>query len=242
MVEAKKQEDEKEKTSKLEKSAIKKNDKTTTKTETKDEKKGKDDAKLKREEFKKLNPLNTPFVHVKNLPEIFTPRDLRLLFDGLEVAPRGIQLSHDAIGRPHGDGYVEFVTPEVAVEALSRHNTTVGHNKLEVKLVSKSQMVETMRLQRQSLVTEKPSKEAVYFFVKASNLPLGVRIGEIMNFFQGFSPSPESVRLNVQNDPTENMSTALVGFKDKDNAEQAIASCNGNNLRDKKVQLTKVII
>ncbi|MEW8548317.1 MAG: hypothetical protein AB2693_32840, partial [Candidatus Thiodiazotropha sp.] len=220
MIESKNRESEKEKISKSEKSENKKNDKTTTKTETKDEKNSKDEkAKLKREELKKLNPFNTPFVHVKNLPEIFTPRDLRLVFDGLEVAPRGIQLSHDAIGRPHGDGYVEFISPEVAVDALGRHNITVGRNKLEVKLVTKSQMVETMRLQRQSLVTEKPSKEAVYFFVKASNLPVGVRIGEIMNFFQGFHPLPESVRLNVQNDSAETMSTALVGFKDKDNAE-----------------------
>ena len=66
-----------------------------------------------------------------------------------------------------------------------------------IKLVTRQQMVDTLRLQRQSLVSEKPTQEAVFFFVKASNLPVRVKICEIMNFFQGYRPSPVSIRLNV---------------------------------------------
>ncbi|XP_041375979.1 uncharacterized protein LOC121388625 [Gigantopelta aegis] len=73
-----------------------------------------------------------------------------------------------------------------------------------------------------------------WFYLRCSNLPLSVTIREILGFFQGHSPVPESIRLHYTGDghPTGN---AVVGFESRDEAMKAMhelnnALCRQNNV------------
>ncbi|XP_053401626.1 uncharacterized protein LOC123549099 isoform X2 [Mercenaria mercenaria] len=190
----------------------------------------------------KLSPACT-CLRVRNIPKTMKVFELRSLFEGVGVSVRVAQICHDAVGKAIGEGYVEFSTNSDVQKSLVKNETSVGKNKISVEPVTKTEMIENMRLLRQSLQPETPTTQAVFFFVKAANLPKNVSTGEIMNFFSGYNPAPESIRLNI-GDGSEppDCSTALVGFRTREQAETAIASTNGNLLRNKNVNLTKVIL
>lgn len=194
------------------------------------------------ETVEKLNPSLT-CLRVRNIPKSLRVFELRRFFDEPDVVLRAAQICHDAVGKAVGEGFVEFASSSDTERALVKNNTNLGANQITVEPVSKQEMIEDMRLLRQSLQPDAPTLPAVFFFVKASNLPKNVSTGEIMNFFSGYNPAPESIRLNIDklNDPPD-CSSALIGFRTRGEAELAIDSINGNILRNKNVTLTKVIV
>ena len=46
---------------------------------------------------------------------------------GLEVAPCGILICKDGGGRPSGEAYCEFGSPEVVDLAMGKNNNNMGH-------------------------------------------------------------------------------------------------------------------
>ena len=189
------------------------------------------------------NENDLKWILITNLPYDFQYLDYHRLFEGHKIAPRGIQVCHDALGRTLGEGCIELVDHEEAKKALEKDGITIGRNKIRVELINKQQLIEQMRHARQSVRPELASQQQVFFFVKASNLPANVSTGEIINFFSGYNPAPESIRLNVaDNDVRQNSSTALVGFRLRDDAERAVAEIHMKILRDKVVELSKVVL
>lgn len=182
-------------------------------------------------------------LRIRNIPKTMKVFELRGLFEGLGVTVKVAQICHDAVGKAIGEGYVEFITSTEVEKALVKNNTYIGKNKITVEPVTKIDMIENMRILRQSLQPEISTTQAVFYFVKAANLPKNVSTGEIMNFFSGYHPAPESIRLNIGDGiEPQDASTALVGFRTREEAETAISSINGNLLRSKNVVLNKVIL
>jgi hypothetical protein len=169
--------------------------------------------------------------------------ELRNLFEGVGVNVRVAQICHDAVGKAIGEGYLEFTSNVEVQKCLVKNGTFINKNKITVLPVTKPEMIENMRLLRQSLQPETPTSQAVFYYVKAEQLPKNVSTGEIMNFFSGYNPAPESIRLNIgENKDQPNCSTALVGFRSRGEAERAIAATNGNILRNQTIKLSKVVL
>lgn len=182
-------------------------------------------------------------LRIQNIPKGIKVFELRGVFEGTGINVKVSQICHDAVGKPVGEGFLELSSSIDVEKCLVKNNTYIGKNKITVKPVTKAEMIESMRLLRQSLQPEVSTTKAVYFFIKASNLPKTVSTGEIMNFFSGYNPAPESIRLNIgDGSEPQDCSTALVGFRTREEAETAIAATNGNILRDKNVELSKVKI
>lgn len=180
---------------------------------------------------------------IQNIPKGMKVFELRSLFETVGVSVKVAQICHDAVGKPIGEGYVDLPSFSDVQKCLVKDKTYIGKNKITIEPVTKTEMIENMRLLRQSLQPETPTTKAVYFFVKAANCPKTVSTGEIMNFFSGFNPAPESIRLNIgDGSEPQDCSTALVGFRTREEAETAIAATNGNLLRNKNIVLTKVIL
>lgn len=46
---------------------------------------------------------------------------------GLEVVPNGIALTTDFQGRPTGEGFVQFISKDLALRAQEKHREKIGH-------------------------------------------------------------------------------------------------------------------
>jgi len=77
------------------------------------------------------------FVRLRGLPFEATKKDIAAFFVGIEIAPYGITLTMDQDGRPSGDAYVEFTSPEEAEKALKKNKERIGHRYIEIFKSSK---------------------------------------------------------------------------------------------------------
>lgn len=85
-------------------------------------------------------------VHIQGLPMLATYKDIRNFFEGINIVQqRGIQIMHDGMGKPMGEGFVEFASLEDKDKALKKDKTSMGRHILAVKSVAKQDMVERLR-------------------------------------------------------------------------------------------------
>jgi len=80
---------------------------------------------------------NDGFVRLRGLPFEATKKDIAAFFVGIEIAPYGITLTMDQDGRPSGDAYVEFTSPDEAEKALQKNKERIGHRYIEIFKSSK---------------------------------------------------------------------------------------------------------
>jgi len=77
------------------------------------------------------------YVRLRGLPYEATKKDIAAFFAGIEIAPYGITLTMDQEGRPSGDAYVEFTSPEEAEKAIAKNKEKIGHRYIEIFKSSK---------------------------------------------------------------------------------------------------------
>ena len=205
------------------------------------------------------------FVCLSGLPPLCTQREIREFCQGIQIAPRGLQICHDGDGKPTGEAFLEFNSKDQYELCLKRDTHALGHSPISVKGVTKSEMVSRMR-QARLVITFGPASRNLlpsgaaplipdtpdaavgesgksippgvlkrhWFYLRCSNLPLSVTIREILGFFQGHSPVPESIRLHYTGDghPTGN---AVVGFETRDEAMKAMLELNNALCRQNNV-------
>jgi len=80
---------------------------------------------------------NDGFVRLRGLPYGASKKDIADFFVGIQIAPYGITLTMDQDGRPSGDAYVEFTSPDEAEKAMKKHKEKIGHRYIEVFKSSK---------------------------------------------------------------------------------------------------------
>lgn len=71
-------------------------------------------------------------VRLRGLPFDCTEEDIVEFFGELEVLPQGITLVKNHLGRSTGEAYVQFVTKEMADEALDKNLQNMGHRYIEI--------------------------------------------------------------------------------------------------------------
>ena len=202
-------------------------------------------------------------VHIQGLPMLASYKDIREFFSGLEIAThRGIQIVHDGVGKPMGEGFVEFTSQEDKDKALKKDKTSMGRHILAVKSVAKADMIERLRNARYVGLPPgqgppgppnfpprnpepgggpmKPIPPGVlnrqWCYLSCQNFPQAVSITDIMAFFQNHNPISESIRLHYAADgsPTGN---AVVGFMNMEDANRALQDLNGKPCRRSLVSL-----
>ncbi|XP_052232190.1 uncharacterized protein LOC127845363 isoform X2 [Dreissena polymorpha] len=187
-------------------------------------------------------PPDMIFLRLKNIVGL-KHWDIRPIFDGLGVKIINVQVAHDAVGKPLGEAYVEFDTSSSVKKALRRNNIFCKGQKIVMDFMTRAQAIENLRICKQALKPESPTRSDVFFYVKASNLPKNVTTGELMAFLSGFQPAPESIRLNIgEGNQPPDASTALIGFRIREDAEAAVVAKDQEMLRGKAVTLAKIIL
>lgn len=184
-------------------------------------------------------------VSLKGLPFAVTLNEIKEFFQGLNIAPRGIQIVYGKDGRTTGQAFVEFVTSIDCEKALSRDKRYIGKRYVNVQAITKADMIDHLKQARQGNMPNNmdPSGPPFmmpggkqYHYLRGENFPPSVSIGEILNFFRGYYPVPESIRLHYAEDnrPTGN---SLIGFITMDEALKAMEDLNRKPCRKNIVTL-----
>lgn len=189
-------------------------------------------------------------VHLQSLPSSVTYKDIKDFFTGLEIAQRGIQIVYSKEGKSTGDAFVEFISKDACHTAAQRSNKRMGAATVKVVAISKEEMLNLLKQHRQAATTtdaKSPPSQTVknvrptllpaqVYHVRAQNLPPNVAIGEIMHFFNGYEPVPDSIRLHYTDDgrPTGN---ALIGFASMPEVQRVVRDLNGKYCRARPINL-----
>lgn len=83
-------------------------------------------------------------VRLRGLPFSSTEADISEFFSGLDIVENGVTIITDRQGRNSGEAFVQFSSPEDAVNALQRDRDVMGHRYIEV-FPSRSEEVHTRR-------------------------------------------------------------------------------------------------
>ena len=78
------------------------------------------------------NQINDGFVRLRGLPFEATKNDIANFFTGFSITPYGITLTMDQDGRPSGEAYVEFTSPDQVEKALAKNKEKMGHRYIEI--------------------------------------------------------------------------------------------------------------
>jgi len=71
-------------------------------------------------------------VRLRGLPFGCSKEEVAHFFAGLEIQPNGIQLMLDHQGRCAGDAYVQFSSPMLVEQAVSKNKEKIGHRYIEI--------------------------------------------------------------------------------------------------------------
>jgi len=71
-------------------------------------------------------------VRLRGLPYECSKEEIANFFSGLEVVPNGITIPLDGQGRSSGEAYVQFVSKEVAEQALEKNKEKIQHRWIEI--------------------------------------------------------------------------------------------------------------
>ncbi|KAF8793884.1 heterogeneous nuclear ribonucleoprotein H2-like [Argiope bruennichi] len=160
-----------------------------------------------------------PYVlRVRGLPWSASKDDIVKFFDGckLKNGPNGIHLTMSREGRPSGEAYVEFETPEDADKGLEKNNEHLGSRYIEVFRSKQNEMEWALR--RCGLDGQEAFGDAC---VRLRGLPFGCSKEEIAQFFTGLEIVRNGITL-----PTDyqgrSTGEAYVQFASQEIAEKAM--------------------
>ena len=75
-------------------------------------------------------------VKLRGLPFRAVPQDVFSFFAGFALVPDTLQLGSDSLGRPSGEGWLTFATPEEAERAARERNRQfIGSRFIELSVV-----------------------------------------------------------------------------------------------------------
>uniref|UniRef100_A0A3Q0KU69 Putative heterogeneous nuclear ribonucleoprotein (Hnrnp) n=1 Tax=Schistosoma mansoni TaxID=6183 RepID=A0A3Q0KU69_SCHMA len=94
-------------------------------------------------------------VRLRGLPYDTEKKEIFAFFNGLEIAPNGIGLLVDHMGRCTGEAYVQFTSSESLARAKEKHMEKIGHRYIEI--FESTMMEANMTIQRQMEINQSRS-------------------------------------------------------------------------------------
>ncbi|XP_045467613.1 heterogeneous nuclear ribonucleoprotein H2-like [Harmonia axyridis] len=156
-------------------------------------------------------------VKLRGLPWSVTAEDVLKFFEDCDVmnGKNGIHLTTSREGRPSGEAYVEFETPEDLELALEKDRDHIGSRYIEVFKVGKAEMDWMVKRSGPSFGCNDDG------CVRLRGLPFGCSKEEIAQFFTGLEIVPNGITL-LTDYSGRSSGEAYVQFVNKDVAEKAL--------------------
>ncbi|KAJ9533303.1 hypothetical protein QJQ45_026353 [Haematococcus lacustris] len=164
---------------------------------------------------------------MKGLPFKAAPEDVQRFFGNLSLKPDSIFLKRHPDGRPSGEAFVRFESPEEQKQALQKDRDTFGLEKFGDRFVRVYPVLETDAVEMQQVLQQQTTAQVSHghshtdSVVKIKSLPFDASQLDVIQFFNGFRLKPNGVQLVVRSDnkPT---GEAFVDFENSEEAARAI--------------------
>lgn len=189
-------------------------------------------------------------VEMRGVPWITTVATIKEFFKGLNIAENGIHVILDHEGRAAGSVYVEFASPADCMKGLERNRQYIGKRYVNIVLIGKKQMLAGIGNQKTMSTTDagnnsggppsgKPvakSEPGTETTVSLKNLSFQTQLEDILEFFQGYHPIVDSIKLQYKDGkPTGD---GLAAFPDMEEAQGVIRLLNRKPLLGRPIILS----
>lgn len=174
-------------------------------------------------------PLDGSVVKMKGLPFKATPEDVTKFFQGFTLKSDSIYLKRHPDGRPNGEAFIVFESPEEARRATQKDRETFGDKfgdrYVRVYPTLESDVSDMQAAVAQQSITQHQGNGNPHIHmdsvIKMKSLPFDATQLDIIQFFDGFKLKPNGVQLVVRSDnkPT---GEAFVDFENFEEAARAI--------------------
>eukprot|EP00128_Syssomonas_multiformis_P014980 Colp12_sorted_trinity150504_noHs@3152 len=181
-------------------------------------------------------------VKLKGLPFSATEADIQNFFAGLRIAPNGIHIMYNHQGRPAGDAFVEFVSAEDSAAAMSRNRQHMGSRYIQVIRMSRIDMMAAIGNEYAPMGAygAAPSGYTAStgsgVTVRARGLPFTSTVYDVVQFFDGFNVTADSVSIST-NQSGRPSGEAFIVFSSPEEAQRAIRERNRASIGSRYIEL-----
>ncbi|KAK6170836.1 hypothetical protein SNE40_019135 [Patella caerulea] len=157
-------------------------------------------------------------IRVRGLPWSTTAEEVYKFFEGANIqgGEDGVHFTFSREGRPSGEAFIEFETPDDVEVAMGKHNAHMGTRYLEVFRSKRSEMEWVIK--RAGPNQHESLNEAC---VRLRGLPFGCSKEEIAQFFTGLEIVPNGIML-PEDRQGRSTGEAYVQFSNQSIAEKAL--------------------
>ncbi|CAH8863953.1 unnamed protein product [Trichobilharzia szidati] len=128
-------------------------------------------------------------VRLRGLPYDTEKKEIYAFFSGLEIAPNGIGLLVDHMGRCTGEAYVQFTSSESLARAKEKHMEKIGHRYIEI--FESTMMEANMMIQQQMEINRNRGSTGGPMFARGYRDNYPSPMGHC-NFLRGYDAPPFS--------------------------------------------------
>ncbi|PAA59838.1 hypothetical protein BOX15_Mlig028543g1, partial [Macrostomum lignano] len=187
-------------------------------------------------------------VRMRGLPFESTASDVVKFFDDCSISrgQQGVHLTQDHLGRPSGEAYVVFETPDDAAAAMRHDKQHMGRRYVELFQSSEAELARMVPGAGVPGPTGRPAnssggggaygghnREPV---LRMRGLPFAADFDGIREFFHGFHVVKDGI-LMVYNQDGRPSGEAYVQFDTPETASSALSSCNRQNMGSRYIEL-----
>jgi len=144
-------------------------------------------------------PKSQYVIRMRGLPYSATDEDVMEFFD--IPRPTGIHLIKDDLGRPSGEGFVEFATEVDAIAAMAKHRHHMGHRYIELFRSSPEELMRALGLTTGWYNSRNGGSQPKSTCILMRGLPYSCTESDITKFFQEIDVTP--IRIHRKADGAE---------------------------------------
>ncbi|KAL0390813.1 UNVERIFIED_CONTAM: RNA-binding protein sym-2 [Sesamum calycinum] len=162
-------------------------------------------------------------LRLRGLPFSASKEEIINFFKDFALSEDKVHLIANSEGRPAGEAFVEFATPEDSRDAMSKDRMTLGYRYIELFPASREELEEAAsrgRLMPKSFEGKDATEPTTV--LRMRGLPFSAGKDDIIDFFKNFTLSEESIHItyNFEGRPT---GEAFVEFASAEDAKEALA-------------------
>lgn len=162
-------------------------------------------------------------LRLRGLPFSATKEDIINFFKDFALSEDKVHLIANSEGRPAGEAFVEFASPEDSKTAMSKDRMTLGYRYIELFPASREELEEASsrgRLMSKSFEGKDTTEPTPV--LRMRGLPFSAGKDDILDFFKNFTLSEDSIHItfNFEGRPT---GEAFVEFASEEDAKSALA-------------------
>lgn len=164
---------------------------------------------------------HTGILRLRGLPFSARREDIKNFFKDFVLADDAIHITYNSAGRPSGEAFVEFPSPEDSRAAMVKDKMTLGSRYVELFPAFREEMDDAIakgRANSQDDLNEPVKHTGV---LKMRGLPFSATKEDIVEFFNGFVLSEDSVHITSMPDGRP-AGEAFVEFASAEDSEAAM--------------------